>query len=63
MPITCKALHQAHNHPSGNRLPSEQDKLLTRKLVRIGRELDLSVLDHIIVTADGYYSFADEGEL
>ena len=53
----------SHNHPSGNLMPSEQDKLLTRKLVRIGNELDLPVLDHVIVTAEGYYSFADEGEL
>ncbi|WP_057937933.1 JAB domain-containing protein [Algoriphagus resistens] len=58
-----QSLILAHNHPSGNLLPSEQDKLLTRKLVRIGRELDLPVLDHVIVTAEGYYSFADEGEL
>ncbi|WP_339869422.1 JAB domain-containing protein [uncultured Algoriphagus sp.] len=53
----------SHNHPSGNLLPSEQDKRLTANLVKIGKALDLPVLDHIIVTADGYYSFADEGEL
>ncbi len=53
----------SHNHPSGNLIPSEQDKRLTRRLVEIGRELDLPVLDHVIVTVDGYYSFADEGEL
>ena len=53
----------AHNHPSGNLLPSEQDKRMTKRLVEIGKALDLPVLDHIIVTADGYYSFADEGEL
>lgn len=51
------------NHPSGNLMPSEQDKRLTRRLVEIGKALDLPVLDHIIVTVDGYYSFADEGEL
>jgi DNA repair protein RadC len=53
----------SHNHPSGNLKPSEQDKRLTAKLVKIGRDLDLPVLDHVIVTADGYYSFADYGEL
>lgn len=53
----------SHNHPSGNLMPSEQDKRLTRRLVEIGRALDLPVLDHVIVTVDGYYSFADEGEL
>ncbi|WP_339704569.1 JAB domain-containing protein [Algoriphagus aquimarinus] len=53
----------SHNHPSGNLMPSEQDKRLTRRLVEIGKALDLPVLDHIILTIDGYYSFADEGEL
>jgi DNA repair protein RadC len=53
----------SHNHPSGNLMPSEPDKRLTRRLVEIGRALDLPVLDHIIVGREGYYSFADEGEL
>ncbi|EAZ81046.1 RadC family protein [Algoriphagus machipongonensis] len=50
-----------HNHPSGNLKPSEQDKRLTERLVKIGRELDLPVLDHVIFTDLGYFSFADEG--
>lgn len=53
----------SHNHPSGNLLPSEQDKRLTRRLVEIGRALDLPIVDHVILTAEGYFSFADEGEL
>ena len=53
----------AHNHPSGNLSPSEQDKRLTKRLVEIGRALDLPLLDHVIVTPEGYYSFADEGGL
>ena len=53
----------SHNHPSGNLMPSEQDKRLTLRLVEIGKALDLPVLDHVIVTEEGYYSFADEGEL
>lgn len=52
-----------HNHPSGNLRPSEQDKRLTERMVKIGRELDLPVLDHLIYTDDGYFSFADEGIL
>ncbi|WP_192348286.1 DNA repair protein RadC [Algoriphagus sp. Y33] len=52
-----------HNHPSGNLGPSDQDKRLTRRLVTIGRELDLPVLDHVIFTDVGYFSFADEGIL
>lgn len=53
----------AHNHPSGNKRPSEADKNLTKKLVDAGKTLDIKVLDHIIVTDDSYYSFADEGIL
>jgi DNA repair protein RadC len=50
-----------HNHPSGNLKPSEADIELTRKIVDAGRLLDIRVLDHVIVTAEGYYSFSDEG--
>jgi DNA repair protein RadC len=50
-----------HNHPSGNLKPSEADIELTRKIVDAGRLLDIRVLDHMIVTAEGYYSFSDEG--
>jgi DNA repair protein RadC len=52
-----------HNHPSGNILPSEADRILTRKIKAAGELLDIAVLDHIIITsAEGsYYSFADEG--
>jgi DNA repair protein RadC len=52
-----------HNHPSGNLTPSEQDKRLTSRLVKVGRELDLPVLDHVIFTDVGYFSFADDGIL
>jgi DNA repair protein RadC len=53
----------AHNHPSGNLQPSEQDIRLTRKNKEAGLVLDLQVIDHIILTSEGYYSFADEGTL
>src|SRR5690554_2089591 len=49
-----------HNHPSGNLKPSESDIRLTRKLVEVGKNLELSVLDHVIFTDVGYFSFADE---
>jgi DNA repair protein RadC len=52
-----------HNHPSGNLSPSHQDINLTHKLKEAGKFLELPVLDHVIVTSDGYYSFADEGLL
>ena len=51
----------AHNHPSGNLTPSESDINLTRKLRAAGELLDIAVLDHIIITAEGFYSFTDEG--
>ncbi len=52
-----------HNHPSGNRQPSHADKLLTKKMKEAGRALEISLLDHIIFTEDGYFSFADENLL
>ena len=52
-----------HNHPSGSTEPSEQDKKLTQRLVRIGRDMDLTILDHVIFADAGYFSFADEGIL
>ncbi|MEB2780751.1 JAB domain-containing protein [Algoriphagus sp. C2-6-M1] len=59
----CHSIILAHNHPSGNLLPSEQDKRLTQRIKQVGNILDIPVLDHVIMTAEGYYSFADEGEL
>jgi len=53
----------AHNHPSGNTRPSEADIRLTRKMKSGGELLDMPVLDHLILTSEGYYSFADEGLL
>ncbi|MCB0791129.1 MAG: DNA repair protein RadC [Flavobacteriales bacterium] len=53
----------AHNHPSGRATPSDEDVRLTRKLVEGGRLLDIVVHDHLIITATGYYSFADNGNL
>lgn len=48
-----------HNHPSGNTNPSSSDRALTKKLIEAGKYLDISVLDHIIVTDENYTSFAD----
>jgi DNA repair protein RadC len=53
----------AHNHPSGNLNPSDQDIELTRKLNEAGKVLDIQVVDHLIISHSGYYSFADEGKL
>lgn len=51
----------SHNHPSGNLTPSQADIDLTRKIKEGGKLLEIQLLDHIIVTSEGYYSFADEG--
>ncbi len=51
----------AHNHPSGNLKPSRSDLELTKKLRSAGQFLDLPILDHLIITDNGFLSFADEG--
>lgn len=51
----------SHNHPSGNLKPSQADIELTRKIKEAGKLLDVQLLDHLIITKAGYYSFADEG--
>ncbi len=51
----------AHNHPSGNLNPSEEDKKITRLLILGGLLLNLKIIDHLILGKDSYYSFAEEG--
>jgi DNA repair protein RadC len=53
----------SHNHPSGNLKPSPQDEQLTAKLKNGAKLLDIKLLDHLIITSEGYLSFADEGLL
>jgi DNA repair protein RadC len=55
------AIVVAHNHPSGSLKPSRADEALTHKLKEAGRFLDVLLLDHIILSSEGFYSFADEG--
>jgi DNA repair protein RadC len=50
----------SHNHPSGKLKPSDADFLITKELKLAGKQLDVQVLDHIIITEHGYYSFADD---
>ncbi len=52
-----------HNHPSGNLIPSNADEALTQKIKQAAALLDIHVMDHIIVSQEGYYSFADEGRM
>jgi DNA repair protein RadC len=53
----------AHNHPAGCPKPSEADKQITKKLKEAGLLLDIRILDHLVITPENYYSFADEGEI
>jgi DNA repair protein RadC len=55
------ALIFVHNHPTGDPTPSRSDKQLTRDLVFVGNILQIKVLDHIIIGADSYFSFTDDG--
>jgi len=57
------AIILAHNHPSGNLKPSADDILFTKRLKEAGELLQITVLDHIILTAEGYTSFNEEGYL
>lgn len=53
----------AHNHPSGNLQPSDADRKITKQIKEAGALLDIPLLDHIILTAESYLSFADDGFL
>ncbi|TCZ68345.1 JAB domain-containing protein [Flaviaesturariibacter aridisoli] len=57
----CVSMIISHNHPSGNLLPSRADQELTRRLKEGAALMDIRLLDHLIVTKDGYFSFADDG--
>ncbi len=58
--IYATALILCHNHPSGKLQPSNADKLITTKLKLAGETLDIKVLDHLIITENAYFSFADK---
>ncbi|CAA9200974.1 JAB domain-containing protein [Flavobacterium collinsii] len=57
------SLIMIHNHPSGQVKPSEADKQITRKVREAGGILNITLLDHLIITPETYYSFVDEGAL
>jgi DNA repair protein RadC len=50
----------AHNHPSGDSEPSEDDLMITKRLVEAGKILDIKVTDHIIITKNGYFGFKEK---
>lgn len=57
------AIMLSHNHPSGNTKPSAQDLELTKKIAAGAKMIDIQLMDHIIITTDSYYSFADNGQI
>ncbi len=57
--ISAASLILAHNHPSGDPTPSEEDLAITRRLVEAGRILGIDILDHVVVTRDAYASFKE----
>lgn len=59
--VKATSMILCHNHPSGNLKPSRADEEITAKLKSAGILLDIKVLDHLIVSDEGYFSFADEG--
>jgi len=57
--LGATAIILCHNHPSGGLIPSDADKQITKKLKAAGQNMDIQVLDHVIVTENGYFSFSD----
>ncbi|WP_308415522.1 JAB domain-containing protein [Sporanaerobium hydrogeniformans] len=53
----------AHNHPSGDTTPSQEDIKLTKRIKNASDIMGISLLDHLIIGSDGYYSFKENGEL
>jgi DNA repair protein RadC len=60
---TATSIIIAHNHPSGNLQTSNADDSITKKIKESGEILDIKLLDHIILTDEGYYSYMEEGKL
>ena len=53
----------SHNHPSGNLKPSEADIKITKEIYNAGKLMDIALIDHLIITKEGFYSFGDEGRM
>jgi len=61
--LGASAIFLCHNHPSNSVLPSNEDIAMTKRIIQAGKILRIDVIDHLIVSGEGYYSFADEGKL
>ncbi|MGC9341127.1 MAG: JAB domain-containing protein, partial [Bacteroidales bacterium] len=59
----ASAIIICHNHPSGNPSPSQADMRITEKIKSAASTMDITLLDHLIIADDRYYSFSDEGKI
>jgi len=59
--MNASGIIMAHNHPSGNNIPSESDKIITKEVEAAAKIIGIDILDHIIVCQHKYFSFADSG--
>ena len=61
--LSASSIICVHNHPSGNLLPSNNDLITTNNLKQVGNILGIKIVDHIIISNNGYYSFMEHGEI
>jgi DNA repair protein RadC len=61
--LSASSIVCIHNHPSGNVIPSEEDISITKELVKVGKILDIPVVDHIIIGKNNYYSFFENNDI
>ena len=61
--LLASSIVVCHNHPSGNRNPSENDSAITEKLKQATAQMDIKLVDHLIIADNSYFSFCDEGLL
>lgn len=59
----ASAIILSHNHPSGNLFPSAGDDKLTKQIYEAGKIMEIQLFDHLIITTDGFYSYADQGKI
>ena len=59
----ASAIVAIHNHPSGGIRPSMEDDMITHRIKQTAKIMDITLLDHLIIAKDGYYSYADDGRL
>lgn len=61
--LSASSIILVHNHPGGNPLPSNEDIITTKNLIRVGKILGINVIDHVIICKDNYYSFLENGDM